>query len=550
MPQDSRIVGKHTLESLTVGMYADSRIIFREYVQNATDAIDRAVLEGTIAQDEGQIDITIDPERREIRIRDNGTGIRTDDVFHALGDIGHSNKAHDEDRGFRGIGRLGGLGYCTELHFITSCQGESCQTITSWYARRLRELLQPNNDEFDGVIEVVNAVTTQETQPELSDAHYFEVVLSGIITGHESLLDIDNIRDYLSQVAPVPFNYTHGSILQVINDKFREYNLTPEEYRIFLHDYEDHSEQIYKPYRRAVPVDRKNNEFITGISFFEGKSDGDLFFLGWYGETELSGIVKDDAVNGLRVRKRNILIGSNRSLDEFFGSRTNQRFNRWFIGEIYVFDDDLIPNARRDDFEKNMTYFAFKREVEKTTHQLARLPHRYSNKRSTEKKLSEIPQNYKRIKEEVSSPVGITETRKEQLSEQVKGLKKKAKQINPDAFAKVTPPTTLIATEGNSSEHEFESSQPSILPTDRNRSTLIEKKEQIIEHLEELDATLTSSNHFPIQHLPSSISRPCRKHIDTIFNVIDKVLDEGLAQELREEIFKALQPRPKKEKRS
>ena len=549
MAKESRIVGKHTLESLTVGMYADNRIIFREYVQNATDAIDKAVREHLITPEEGQIDIAIDPERREIRIRDNGTGIRANDVYHALGDIGHSNKAYNEDRGFRGIGRLGGLGYCTELQFITSYQGEPTRTITTWNARKLRDLLQPDNDDFESVIDVVDAVTTQDTQPEQSNAHYFEVVLTGITTGHEKLLDISDIRDYLSQVAPVPFNYSRGSILQTINAKLQEYNLTPEEYKVFLHDHQENSEQIYKPYSRAVSVDRKNNEFITGISFFEGRQDGELFFLGWYGETELSGIVKDDAVNGLRVRKRNILIGRNRSLDEFFGARTNQRFNRWFIGEVYIFDDNLIPNARRDDFEKNSTYFAFKKEVEKTTHQLARLPHRSSNKRSTEKKLKEIPEEYKRIKEEVSSPAGITETRKEQLSEQVEGLKKKATQINPDAYAKVTPPTTLIATEGTSSEHEFESSQPSLLPTERKRSSLIETREQIIEQLEELDATLSSSNHYLVQHLPSSISRPCRKHIDIIFNVIDRVLEEGLAQELREEIIKALQPRPKKEQR-
>lgn len=537
MSQDSRIVGKHTLESLTVGMYADNRIIFREYIQNATDAIDKAIHAQMIAPEEGRIDIWIDSERREVRIRDNGTGIQAGEVYHALGDIGHSGKTYAEDRGFRGIGRLGGLGYCTELRFITSYQGESKKTTTSWDARRLRELLQPNNEEFETVIEVVDAVTQQEEQPEQRDLHYFEVVLSGISTGHDNLLDFDDIHNYLSQVAPIPFDYRKGAVLQKINNKLQEYGITPEEYQVFLHGYEDNSEQIYKPYQRQFSTSQKMHEFIEDISFFEGKrEDNTLFFLGWYAETALSGLVKDDTINGLRVRKRNILIGNNRSLDEFFGRNTNQRFNRYFIGEIYVFDDDLIPNARRDDFEKNSTYFAFKREVEKTTYQLARQPHKHSKVRSTEKKLKEVPQDIHKINEELSSPAGITETRREQLREELKQkVRKKVDQIDPDAHTKITPPTTPSTTNTSLKDK-----------TDEIQQT----KKKFIEQINKLDNTLSSSTNYPAQNLPSSISKTCRKHISTIFDVIDRVLDEGLAKELRGEIIKALQPQPKKEKRS
>ena len=37
------VVGKKTLDNLTVSMYKDARIVFREYIQNATDAIDDAM---------------------------------------------------------------------------------------------------------------------------------------------------------------------------------------------------------------------------------------------------------------------------------------------------------------------------------------------------------------------------------------------------------------------------------------------------------------------------------------------------------------------------
>lgn len=41
-------IGKNILENLTTGMYADSKVIYREYVQNACDQIDKAVELGII----------------------------------------------------------------------------------------------------------------------------------------------------------------------------------------------------------------------------------------------------------------------------------------------------------------------------------------------------------------------------------------------------------------------------------------------------------------------------------------------------------------------
>ena len=36
-------IGKDVIESLTFSMYEDSRFIFREYIQNSADQIDKAV---------------------------------------------------------------------------------------------------------------------------------------------------------------------------------------------------------------------------------------------------------------------------------------------------------------------------------------------------------------------------------------------------------------------------------------------------------------------------------------------------------------------------
>lgn len=42
-------IGKNILENLTTGMYSDSKVAYREYVQNACDQIDKAIDSGIVA---------------------------------------------------------------------------------------------------------------------------------------------------------------------------------------------------------------------------------------------------------------------------------------------------------------------------------------------------------------------------------------------------------------------------------------------------------------------------------------------------------------------
>ena len=42
-------IGANILDSLTTGMYSDSKVIFREYIQNSCDSIDVAIQEGILS---------------------------------------------------------------------------------------------------------------------------------------------------------------------------------------------------------------------------------------------------------------------------------------------------------------------------------------------------------------------------------------------------------------------------------------------------------------------------------------------------------------------
>ena len=114
------VVGKDILELLSTAMYLDPLSILREYVQNAADAIDSAHAQGVLRGGEvGRIDLEVHSDTRELVVRDNGVGVPAADVERVLASFGASEKRGKGLRGFRGVGRLGGLAYARALTFRT-----------------------------------------------------------------------------------------------------------------------------------------------------------------------------------------------------------------------------------------------------------------------------------------------------------------------------------------------------------------------------------------------------------------------------------------------
>ena len=69
-------IGKNLIKMVMFQMYGDSKLIYREYIQNSRDAINEAVKLGILDKvTAGRIVVTIDRENRKIEICDNGTGI-------------------------------------------------------------------------------------------------------------------------------------------------------------------------------------------------------------------------------------------------------------------------------------------------------------------------------------------------------------------------------------------------------------------------------------------------------------------------------------------
>lgn len=306
-------IGKFALESLTTGMYADPRIIYREYIQNCTDAIDEAIKKGILSKEDAQINIRIDLKKKQIIITDNGIGIDSENAWNYLVGIGDSEKSHTEMRGFRGIGRLGGISYCNKLTFVTSSLGEKVKTEIVWDCAKLRELLQPGKYTDYDLKRAVLEVTTLNQTNEDSEKHYFKVILEEVNEKYSSLLNEGEIRTYLSEVAPVPFNHQRFIYAGQVEDKLSYYGKVHEEYNIYLND---DPNPIFKPYKTWFWVDNKKDH-IVGLEFFDGyDKEGNLLFVGWYAKTNWYGQIenRDREIRGLRIRKKIFLLGMKKHL--------------------------------------------------------------------------------------------------------------------------------------------------------------------------------------------------------------------------------------------
>lgn len=350
-------VGKYTLESLTTGMYSDPKIVYREYIQNSVDSLEHAVSLGMLEQQGMRIDIIVNADESYISIKDNGTGISAAEAAQTLMNVGSSKKRNANNRGFRGIGRLGGMSYCNTLVFTTSAENEKVKTVVSFDCKKLRHLLVPGEYEDMSLSAVLEEITTIETFPEKEEKHYLCVEMVDV-NGFSDLLDIDAARSYISQVAPLPYQSRHFIYTSQLKSYLSDNGYVVEEFPIFVGENESDLEPVYKPNKSRFRSDRgkRTVDEISSMKYFDVTVDGELYALGWYGNCGWYGFLSEKEISGFRVRKGNILIGDSHTMNAIF---KEARFNGWTQGEIFIVTDKLIPNARRDDFEQNDAYYKF-----------------------------------------------------------------------------------------------------------------------------------------------------------------------------------------------
>ncbi|MBC2579166.1 ATP-binding protein [Clostridium sp. DJ247] len=510
-------IGKFTLDSLTTGMYEDKRVIYREYIQNSTDAIDEAIRSGLLkCTKDGLINIVIDKENKCIKITDNGIGVAVEKVISTLCDIGNSEKDFKKSRGFRGIGRLGGVSYCEELMFVTSFNGESKKSIIKWNCVKLRELLIPgNHNEYDLQM-VIDECITIGYENENRDEHYFQVIMNGIPEESE-LLSEEVIKQYIATVAPIEFDsrkfFYFSDLKDGIKVELEKNKLPLQEYRIFVNS----NKQLTKLYKTKIHTNTREDDILKVEYDIQRDEEGNLIYFAWYGISNFLGMINDDNVCGIRLRKHNILVGNGSTLNGVF---TDKRFNRYFIGEIYICDDEIIPNARRDNFEENSNYrILIERFSELAQKKLSRIIRESSNLNAASSKMEKIQNEYVRLEKKIDNGIA-TKDEIEKLNEDKEKLIKEIEKNE----KKLINAASKLKNLGLDKDIKIEQA--------------LEKKNSIEEHTKIVEHKLENPNK-PVDHL-TGYSKDVKKIVWKIIDIIKDNVDEKTALNLENKIYEKL----------
>ncbi|MBM9514783.1 ATP-binding protein [Desulfogranum marinum] len=425
MSNDDVLIGKNIIEILTTGMYHNPLVIFREYIQNSIDAINEAVDLGLLAElSDGDVQIYIDSTKKYVTFEDNGVGVPSETAWSILTSIAASKKDRTKNLGFRGIGRLAGLAYCDELIIETSYKGEPTKTILRWDGKKLRNIIGDRTD-TKLASEVIKDITTFENNlSESKDAHYFKVKLQNV--KNEKLLNVSSVQKYLRMVAPVNFYTPRFMFTKPILEGLADRDVECDGYRIFVN-----MEELFKGYRNFIyknDGDKKRSiDEIIDIDFIELHSkDNQLLAVGWYTLTKQMQLIP--AYNeawGIRFRKGNIQIGDEFTFQKFF--REN-RFHRYFYGEIHVIHEELFPNGQRDYFDECELLSEFEDQLQKFANKLHGLCRKASDWNTAEKSVASCSTEVEKFEKTFESQEFYSPQHEEEEKEKLEKAKEKAEK--------------------------------------------------------------------------------------------------------------------------
>lgn len=525
MMDDNARAGKFLLEILTNGMYSNPLHIYREYIQNATDSIDTAISLGLLTKDSAEIHMIIDRDHEKITIRDNGIGISSSVAQTVLLSLGDSTKDPTESRGFRGIGRISGLGYADRVTFVTSANGENKKTIMVCNGQKMRSLLSPSTNEVGDVMDAFRAISLFSTPSEASSAHYFEVIIERVIPAAKDLLDEDKVTKYLASTAPVDFDqqkFTQGGS---INRYFADNGFPITCYSIYKGK---RKLPIYKLYSRSLNAGKhsktKTKDYVKSIEFvYEEANDGSPLYIGWLAITDFSGQLSDPEVQGIRLRKGNILIGDNKTFERFFPSE-GENANKMFAGEIHALHSGLIPNSQRDFFEPNEVYLQFYNKLQNWARNLNKKYRRGTSlTTSAIRKVRECEERQAELSQQIQAGAISSDTKREQIAQELEHIQKtREKEVK----------VILRAIESGTIDEER-----SVIAKE-----LIAKSRTAQKAAVDISSRIVSAEYATKGDLPTSYSRDERKLYQRIIEVVDAFFEDKpeVARALREAIKEEL----------
>ena len=369
------IIGGDLIRLVTVGMYDNPLVLYREYLQNAADAI------SSQGEGNGTVNVKIDPLRSQITILDDGIGLSPTEAEHRLIDVGRSAKNRKVDRGFRGIGRLSALAFAEQVQFTTRSRATDPPTEVTWSGRTLRDL---DLAQVDATTAIKECTTIRQLPGNDWPDRFFQVTVDRISRHAAStLLNEDAVRNYIGEVCPVPMANRFP-----FADEVRKFLTAHTEYFVLDIRVNDDIHSIERPFTELIPLtDQYGAAFERIETRVIPQLDGDEpAAIMWLAHTPYAGsIPRRLGVRGLRARAGNIQIGTDRIFEHLF---LEPRFNGWCVGEVHIVDRRLVPNGRRDYFEPGPHLRNIENHIGAIAHEISSQCRRASSQRNKLRNIS------------------------------------------------------------------------------------------------------------------------------------------------------------------
>ena len=351
---------------LSEDLYPRKLEVVREYIQNASDALDEYMSVADQIEDRAEPVIKISLQGRSLLIYDNGIGMDEEEITK-LKRIAYSEKKAGEEAGYKGIGRLAGVAIADKLKISSTSYGDSKLHHFEFRAKEMRQEISENKKK--GIQEPASQAINRHSSIWWTDIdpddHYTMVELRDIKESCGELFDAAQLIEYIGDIGPVDFapatEFDHGP---AISDKLRQNVPDYSPKTIYLSTASGERVRIYKPYSNEMSIAEPDFIKITNPD-----NPAELLAYCWYASKgkEMLGRMRPSgkifSVGGTSEGEKRRFAGMAYKLFGFsIGDRTLPQRTLWttalpraiwFTGEIHIIDKAVTPTTDRSHFVEN-----------------------------------------------------------------------------------------------------------------------------------------------------------------------------------------------------
>lgn len=404
-PLKTEDIGGELLPILSRGLYTDPFHALREYVQNAVDAAASLV--------------TIKRTGNSLLVHDDGAGMSYQDLINARR-FGVSQKTSEQHVGFRGIGIYSGYDLCNRLLVTTSVAGEPSQSVLEFNFGAMKKRLAADRAGKTGVtplLELLQRYSRFTREPASPGTSGTTVELEEISDYHiNRLRNTEALTSYVLRNLPVDFEsaFPHrDAIKSYLSNEVPGYKAV----RILLEINPGERVEVARP---TIP----NLEAPKFKVLEVGNRKVAVIWSSLYtGEGKRGKIPEKYSDRGFVYKVKGFTIGDNTRLQQLFktGSAT---LYYWYTGEIYVVDDQVIPNTERNAFEANRSYEVLQSAVADYLKTLEQEASRFQTEQKATENLRKYKAQLDRIETEIAAGIGDRISQSHEVEGVLEDLKK------------------------------------------------------------------------------------------------------------------------------